>query len=413
MKRFKNVSMENIRVIGLSGMLVGNSNNIKPYTVAEELICLESSFQSQIITVETIDDHKNALLCSTNAYEGFVRFEKSGSPYFVGDIIGILEGMGERLVSMELNNYVSIDPKSLRETTPKKIKNLMLMFKDFAYQVEEMGPYGGYLSLLGMLIQFELCKRFSDTERFRMIAKSCITVTERCINTMEETLGLSRKDPRVIHEKSSEKVCSLIVLLRKIFKNPSRDKDLQCIIFVQRRTTAKILYHILKALASHDSDFPIIPDFMVGSSNELPESIETILSSNYNSLTIEKFKRKETNCIIASSVLEEGIDLQMCNLVVMYDPPMTYRSYVQARGRARVNNSNYIVLVPNESIDKFQKKVTVWRDVDTALKSQLYLKTLDREPPSRDSIRKEQQDVWEPFVTPISGSILSNVNSVR
>lgn len=407
--------MKNIRIIGLSGMLVGNSNNIKPHTVKDELVSLESSFQSQIITVETIDDHKNVLLCSTNAQEGFVRYQPSsvGRPIMANEIIGRLDGQGEKLSSLQLHNYKSIHPKSLRETTPKKIKDLILTFKDYGYQVAEMGPYGGYLSLLSMLIQFELNKRFSDTDRYRQIVRSCITLTERCINDMEQGLGLSRKDSSVLLTYSSDKVRSLIALLRKTFTDPHREKDLQCIIFVQRRSTAKILYHVLKAFASHDENFPIIPDFMVGANNELPESIESILSSNYNTLTLEKFKRKETNCIVASSVLEEGIDLQMCNLVVMYDTPMTYRSYVQARGRARVNNSKYIVLTSTDKINEFQKKVLVWRDVDKTLKSQLYLKTLDREPPSRENIRREQQDVWEPFVTPISGSVLSNTNSVR
>lgn len=412
MKRFQNISMKSIRIIGLSGMLVGNDNNIKPYTVSDELVRLESTFQSQIITVDTIEDHKNVLLCSTNAHEGFVRFNKSATHACIAEVFGLLNNIQKQLLASKLDNYKTINPKSLRETTPRKVKDLVLMFKDFEYLVGEMGPYGGYLSLLSMLIQFELKKRFSDTERYRQLVKACITLTERCINQMEQGLHLSRGDPSVILANSSHKVQQLFQLLRRVFTDPNREKDLQCIIFVKRRSSAKAIYHALKAFASFDTNFPIIPDFMVGINNELPESIESILSSNYNSLTLEKFKRRETNCIVASSVLEEGIDLQMCNLVVMYDQPETYRSYVQARGRARVNNSKYIVLTPNDKINEFQKKVIVWREVDKELKKQLYLKTLDREPPPRESIRKEQEEVWPPFVTPTAGSILTASNCV-
>jgi endoribonuclease Dicer len=413
MKRFKGFDMKSVRIIGLSGMLIGNDNKVKKYTVSDDLVRLESSYQSQIVTVNTIDDHKNALLCSTNAQEGIVRFKTSSNHSFTDEISGLLANFQEHLKTIKLTNSKTINQKTLRETTTKRIKDLILMFKDFDYQIVEMGPYGGYLSLLNMLIQFELMKRHSDTEKYRNVVKACITMTERCINRLEFNLGLSRNDPSLIPANSSDKVLRLVALLRNVFTDPNREKDLQCIIFVQRRSSAKALYHALKAIASIDTNFPIIPDFMVGASNELPESIEVILSSNYNSITLEKFKRKETNCIVASSVLEEGIDLQMCNLVVMYDSPMTYRSYVQARGRARVNNSKYIVLVPSEKIDKFQKKVIDWRGIDEELKCQLYLKTIDREPPPRASIKKEQEEEWEPFVTPVSGSILCNSNSVR
>lgn len=40
---------------------------------------------------------------------------------------------------------------------------------------------------------------------------------------------------------------------------------------------------------------------------------------------IEKFANKETNCILCTNVLEEGIDLQLCNAVIMYDHPETFR----------------------------------------------------------------------------------------
>jgi endoribonuclease Dicer len=413
MKLYKDCPMDKLRIIGLSGMLIGNDNKIRSYTVTEELVNLESTFQSTIVTVDTIDNHKNVLLCSTSANESFLAYKKFTGHSKTDEIKGSLENMQTRLEHIKLNNYKTINPKSLRETIPKKVKDLILMFKDFEYQVVEMGIYGGFLSLLSMLIQFELMKRFSDTEKFRQIVKSCITITERCINRMEVEFNLSRDDVSTILINSSHKVQLCVKLLKKFFTDPDRKKDLQCIIFVKRRTSAKALYHVLKAYASFDPTFPIIPDFMVGSSNELPESIESILSSNYNSLTIEKFKNKETNCIVASSVLEEGIDLQMCNLVIMYDRPETYRSYVQARGRARITDSDYIVMVEQDKVLDFQKKVLLWRAVDSEIKKQLYLKAIDREMPSESDIKKQQEAAWEPFITPISRSVLSHMNSIR
>lgn len=341
MKQFPNPMSGNARIVGLSGMLIGINGKIKSETVTCELQQLEATFQSTIITVNNIDDHQNVLLYATNASEALVRFTKEPERPGLESISDCLKQMEAKLKQVTFANYKSIHPKTLRETTPGKIKDLINMFNDFDYQAKDMGPFGGYLSLLGTLVQLELIARWTDTEKHRSVVKSCITVIELCIKKMENTFGFSRSNLSTIITNSSNKVRSLYQLLQMKFNDPNREKDLQCLVFVKRRSTAKALYHCLKALASVDSDFPIKPDFMVGVNNDLPESIEVVLSSNYNSFSLEKFKNKETNVIVASSVLEEGIDLQMCNLVVLYDKPDTYRSYVQARGRARVNNSSY------------------------------------------------------------------------
>jgi endoribonuclease Dicer len=230
---------------------------------------------------------------------------------------------------------------------------------------------------------------------------------------MEHEIGLSHSDPSSILKNSSHKVQRLFTLLKQKFNAEDRAADLQCLVFVERRSTAKALYHALKAYAADNPYFPIIPDFMVGVNNEMPESIEAILDHNYNSIALEKFRNKKTNLIVTSSVLEEGIDLQMCNLVVMYDSPKVYRSYVQARGRARVDKSDYVVMVNDEAFNKFQNKVLNWRGVDIALKGSLVCKTIDRPAPSEEEIEKERESAWESFVTPISKSELTNCNAVR
>lgn len=39
----------------------------------------------------------------------------------------------------------------------------------------------------------------------------------------------------------------------------------------------------------------------------MPESIEKVLSQSFSSVALDKFNRKETNCIVCTNVLEEGI----------------------------------------------------------------------------------------------------------
>lgn len=61
--------------------------------------------------------------------------------------------------------------------------------------------------------------------------------------------------------------------------------------------------------------------------------------------TIIKFKRGELNCIFATSVAEEGLDIPDCNVIIRYDLNDTLIQYIQSRGRARQDGSVYIHMV--------------------------------------------------------------------
>ena len=53
----------------------------------------------------------------------------------------------------------------------------------------------------------------------------------------------------------------------------------------------------------------------------------------------------QVNIIVATSILEEGLDVQSCNLVIRFDPPSSVSSFIQSRGRARMQNSDYLLMV--------------------------------------------------------------------
>lgn len=49
----------------------------------------------------------------------------------------------------------------------------------------------------------------------------------------------------------------------------------------------------------------------------------------YHFQVLRKFRSKTLNLLITTSVLEEGIDVRQCNVVIRFDKPNNYRSYIR------------------------------------------------------------------------------------
>nr|XP_017225109.1 PREDICTED: endoribonuclease Dicer homolog 2-like [Daucus carota subsp. sativus] len=70
---------------------------------------------------------------------------------------------------------------------------------------------------------------------------------------------------------------------------------------------------------------------------------------------VEEFRKGTVNIIVATSILEEGLDVQSCNLVVRFDPSATVCSFIQSRGRARMQNSEFLLLVESGDNSSFTR----------------------------------------------------------
>lgn len=55
--------------------------------------------------------------------------------------------------------------------------------------------------------------------------------------------------------------------------------------------------------------------------------------------------------LVATSAIEEGIDVPLCSLVVRYNPAEQGQQLVQSKGRARDLSSTYVTLLDDASKD--------------------------------------------------------------
>ncbi|KEH42074.1 endoribonuclease dicer-like protein [Medicago truncatula] len=132
----------------------------------------------------------------------------------------------------------------------------------------------------------------------------------------------------------TSKVCCLMDCLLE-YRNFT---EMRCIVFVERVITAIVLEVLLNNLLPKYNSWTA--KFIAGNSSKLQNQSR----KNQNQI-VEDFRMGLVNVIVATSILEEGLDVQSCNLVIRFDPSPTVCSFVQSRGRARMQNSDYILMV--------------------------------------------------------------------
>ncbi|XP_047169317.1 dicer-like protein 4 isoform X2 [Vigna umbellata] len=118
-------------------------------------------------------------------------------------------------------------------------------------------------------------------------------------------------------------------------------KNMKCIIFVNRIVTASSLSYILqklKLLRQWRSDY------LVGVHSGLKS-----MSRKTMNMILDKFRSGELNLLVATKVGEEGLDIQTCCLVIRFDLPETVASFIQSRGRARMPQSEYAFMVDSRN----------------------------------------------------------------
>lgn len=57
--------------------------------------------------------------------------------------------------------------------------------------------------------------------------------------------------------------------------------------------------------------------------------------------TLDGLRKGTYNVLVATSVVEEGVDLQACSFVIAFDALTTIKSYIQMKGRARQKNAQF------------------------------------------------------------------------
>lgn len=171
---------------------------------------------------------------------------------------------------------------------------------------------------------------------------------------------LAEIPPPRVHGKSefSDKVQRLIEVLL------SNDSDARGIVFVKERATTVVLSQILTTHPEVSKRFRI--GVMVGTSfvPGVKRDFLDLPEDSGGSLALEAFRTGKKNLLIATSVLEEGIDVPACNMIVCVDKPANLKAFIQRRGRARMRQSRLYILVDEEEANV----PTNWEQLEAKMK---------------------------------------------
>lgn len=152
-------------------------------------------------------------------------------------------------------------------------------------------------------------------------------------------------------------------LIEKLLQHQS--EQARILIFVERRDTAERLSRRLQEDAIIGK---MNPAFVVGNSGNcgLPKERQQEI--------MERFRSGECQLLVATSVLEQGIDVAACNVVICFDGVKSIKSIIQSRGRARKKAANFIVFVSSEGRNRINEMTQLEVAMDLAIRQLMHEK---------------------------------------
>jgi ERCC4-related helicase len=139
--------------------------------------------------------------------------------------------------------------------------------------------------------------------------------------------------------------------------------EFSAIIFAQRRAVVGVLARLISLHPITQGRFESAP-YVGWSSYQNGDCLGDLVSKDMQRDTLSEFRAGRKNLIVATDVLEEGLDISSCSLVICFDKPANLKSFVQRRGRARRQASTYTIMASTKD-DKIN--VAKWQELEKVM----------------------------------------------
>ncbi len=80
----------------------------------------------------------------------------------------------------------------------------------------------------------------------------------------------------------------------------------------------------------------------------------------------KEFRNEHIKVLVSTAIIEEGLDVPGCNLVIRFNKPQNFSSYMQSKGRARgkKGKSLFVLLNDENNLEAFSKNKEEYQDYE-------------------------------------------------
>ncbi|VDM01137.1 unnamed protein product [Schistocephalus solidus] len=180
------------------------------------------------------------------------------------------------------------------------------------------------------------------------------------------------------HIPMTNKVVQLVRLLTQ-FKNrpPPAEQSasgtpeasaFHALVLVKERITTSALCRLICELSAMAPQYSGLKASYCVSAN--PTRNLASMSTGEQLDVLAGFRKGAFNVLVATDVIEEGLDVRACNVVIKVDPVTNFRSFIQSQGRARAAHSHYVLMTEDKTkcqltVESFRR---LERDLTVALR---------------------------------------------
>ncbi|KAM0263012.1 hypothetical protein ACHAQJ_001390 [Trichoderma viride] len=206
----------------------------------------------------------------------------------------------------------------------------------------------------------------TDEEMTKIEAKTGRDTLDLDIFASEEAIAAVSRVRNIIQDhhfgpivKDSLELSSKVKTLYDILEDAfCKRQAKRCIVFVQTRSTAFLLADLFQQQGMHIPGMRVA--YMIGAYSSSAGA--AYMSYRDQILSLQKFRYGDTNCLFATSVAEEGIDVPECDVIIRFDLYASAIQYIQSKGRARQNSSLYISMIEEGNLDHMRRLRQAARD---------------------------------------------------
>uniref|UniRef100_A0A3Q3JZG7 RNA helicase n=2 Tax=Monopterus albus TaxID=43700 RepID=A0A3Q3JZG7_MONAL len=189
------------------------------------------------------------------------------------------------------------------------------------------------LSFLNKYYEEEIKRKTNPDEEHKIQ----MTETERFLFTLFRD---SKEKLKELADNPNFENDSLSKLRSQVLKEFSSREEARGIIFTKTRRSAI-------ALSQWIQENPKFADIGVKASHFIgggDQSVVKPMTAAEQRDVLNKFRKGDFNLLIATTVAEEGLDIQACNVIIRYGLVTNEIAMIQAKGRGRAEDSSYAVV---------------------------------------------------------------------